>query len=85
MRQGNDAGTRYRSAISFDTEAHRRSPQASRAAYGERLLAKGDPEITTEIARRARSTTPRIITSSTCTNPGATPASAAPASAARLV
>jgi peptide-methionine (S)-S-oxide reductase len=45
MRQGNDRGTQYRSAIYWDTEAHRR------AAYNERLGGKGYPEITTEIAK----------------------------------
>src|ERR1700691_1238752 len=50
MRQGNDAGTQYRSAIYFDTEAHHELAQASRDAYNERLREQGYPEITTEIA-----------------------------------
>ena len=50
MRQGNDVGTQYRSAIYWDTEAHRQAAEASRAAYNEQLRAKGYPEITTEIA-----------------------------------
>jgi peptide-methionine (S)-S-oxide reductase len=51
MRQGNDAGTQYRSAIYWDTEAHHQLAQASRDAYNERLEAEGYPEITTEIAK----------------------------------
>jgi peptide-methionine (S)-S-oxide reductase len=51
MRQGNDVGTQYRSVILWDTEEHRRGAEASRAAYNERLQAKGYPEITTEIAQ----------------------------------
>jgi peptide-methionine (S)-S-oxide reductase len=51
MRQGNDAGTQYRSAIYSDTEAHHQVAQASRDAYNERLRAEGYPEITTEIAK----------------------------------
>jgi peptide-methionine (S)-S-oxide reductase len=50
MRQGNDRGTQYRSAIYWDTEEHRLAAEASRAAYNERLREKGYPEITTEIA-----------------------------------
>src|SRR5246500_2352049 len=49
MRQGNDVGTQYRSAILWDTDEHRRAAEASRAAYNERLRAQGYPEITTEI------------------------------------
>ena len=49
MRQGNDVGTQYRSAIYWDTEAHHAAADASRAAYNERLREKGYPEITTEI------------------------------------
>jgi peptide-methionine (S)-S-oxide reductase len=51
MRQGNDRGTQYRSAIYWDTEAHHRLAQSSRDAYNERLRAQGYPEITTEIAQ----------------------------------
>jgi len=50
MRQGNDMGTQYRSAIYWDTDEHHRLAQASRDAYNESLKAKGFPEITTEIA-----------------------------------
>jgi peptide-methionine (S)-S-oxide reductase len=50
MRQGNDVGTQYRSAILWSTEEERRVAESSRAAYNERLRASGYPEITTEIA-----------------------------------
>ena len=50
MRQGNDVGTQYRSAIYYSDEEQRRLAEASRDAYGERLRAAGHPQITTEIA-----------------------------------
>ena len=50
MRQGNDVGTQYRSAILWSTEEEHRAAEASRAVYAERLRAAGYPEITTEIA-----------------------------------
>jgi peptide-methionine (S)-S-oxide reductase len=50
MRQGNDLGTQYRSAIYWTTEAQREAAEASRAAYQQRLESAGHGEITTEIA-----------------------------------
>jgi peptide-methionine (S)-S-oxide reductase len=49
MRQGNDIGTQYRSAIYWSTEAQREAAESSREAYAERLRASGYPEISTEI------------------------------------
>jgi peptide-methionine (S)-S-oxide reductase len=49
MRQGNDRGTQYRSAI-YTTDAEQAAAaEASKAAYQERLAAAGYGAITTEI------------------------------------
>jgi peptide-methionine (S)-S-oxide reductase len=50
MRQGNDAGTQYRSIILYADEAQRRAAEASLSAYQEMLSAAGHGTITTEIA-----------------------------------
>ena len=50
MRQGNDTGTQYRSAIYTYGDEQRRSAEASRQAYQQALTAAGHGEITTEIA-----------------------------------
>ena len=50
MRQGNDRGTQYRSAIYWTTPAQREAAEETRAAYQRRLTAAGHGEITTEIA-----------------------------------
>jgi peptide-methionine (S)-S-oxide reductase len=49
MRQGNDAGTQYRSAIYCHGEAQRRAAEASQRAYQHVLKAGGFGAITTEI------------------------------------
>jgi peptide-methionine (S)-S-oxide reductase len=50
MRQGNDMGTQYRSAILFANDAQREAAELSRRMFGDRLAQKGYGEITTEIA-----------------------------------
>ncbi len=50
MRQGNDAGTQYRSIILVADDEERRLAEASRDAYQVRLSAAGFGPITTEIA-----------------------------------
>ena len=50
MRQGNDVGTQYRSAILWRTEAQRVAAESSRDAYQQVLQEAGHGHITTEIA-----------------------------------
>ena len=50
MRQGNDVGTQYRSAIYWTSEEQRNAAVASRDAYQRALRGSGHGEITTEIA-----------------------------------
>ena len=49
MRQGNDVGTQYRSAIYTHSEAQQAAAEASRDAYQAELSKAGYGEITTEI------------------------------------
>jgi peptide-methionine (S)-S-oxide reductase len=49
MRQGNDAGTQYRSGIYYFDDAQRRSAERTRDAFQTRLKASGYGAITTEI------------------------------------
>ncbi len=49
MRQGNDAGTQYRSALYWFSEAQREAAEASRDAFGEVLAQGGYGPGTTEL------------------------------------
>jgi peptide-methionine (S)-S-oxide reductase len=51
MRQGNDVGTQYRSAVYVENEAQRAAAERSREEYSKRLAAAGFGEITTELAQ----------------------------------
>src|SRR5436305_5701653 len=50
MRQGNDVGTQYRSAVYWTTDAQRAAVEASRSMYAEALGRAGYGEISTELA-----------------------------------
>ena len=50
MRQGNDVGSQYRSAIYWTTPAQRDAALASKAEYEKALAAKGYGKVSTEIA-----------------------------------
>ena len=50
MRQGNDVGTQYRSAVYWTTDAERHAAEATRDAFQAVLTGAGFGPITTEIA-----------------------------------
>jgi peptide-methionine (S)-S-oxide reductase len=49
MRQGNDVGTQYRSAIYYFDDAQKEAAEASRAMFEAEIAKEGYGEITTEI------------------------------------
>ena len=85
MRQGNDVGTQYRSAIYWTTDAQRAPPRRRARLYQARAdAARATARSRPRSPRPGRSTTPRTTTSSTSPRTRtATAGSAAPAWPAR--
>jgi peptide-methionine (S)-S-oxide reductase len=50
MRQGNDVGTQYRSAIYYTDDEQRETAERARTVFGEQLAGLGYGAITTEVA-----------------------------------
>ena len=50
MRQGNDVGTQYRSALYYVSDAQREAAEELTKIYGDEISRRGYGEITTEIA-----------------------------------
>jgi peptide-methionine (S)-S-oxide reductase len=50
MRQGNDVGSQYRSAVYYSSEQQRAQAEAAAKAFGERLAQAGYGAVTTETA-----------------------------------
>jgi len=50
MRQGNDVGSQYRSAVYYSSDQQRAQAEAAAKAFGERLAQAGYGAVTTEIA-----------------------------------
>ena len=51
MRQGNDVGTQYRSAIYWTSDAQREAAERSREMFGASLREAGYGDVTTELAQ----------------------------------